>query len=246
MNFLSALRLLSSENGGEQDQTKTLARLRRAMVEYQIRRRGIHNQRLLQAMEEVPRHLFVPPQSIWQAYEDYPLSIGFGQTISQPYIVAMMTDLLSLKGTEKVLEIGTGSGYQAAILSCLARVVFTIERIPELAARAAKVLEDLGFRNVHTIVGDGSKGLPPYAPYDAILVTAAAAEVPSPLIEQLADGGRLVIPVGTRHLQELIRVTKKGEKSLTEHKGPCTFVPLVGKEPWTQWTTSPEEDEGIC
>ncbi|MCS7224644.1 MAG: protein-L-isoaspartate(D-aspartate) O-methyltransferase [Armatimonadetes bacterium] len=242
MGLFSVIRVHPSDNG-QRDQEESLARLRQAMVEHQIRRRGIVTERVLKAFSEVPRHKFVRPENVWQAYEDYPLAIGYGQTISQPYIVALMTDLLALKGNEKVLEIGTGSGYQAAILGRLAATVFTIERIPHLADRAAKILEQLGFKNVYVVVGDGSKGLPPYAPYDAILVTAAASDIPPPLIDQLADGGRLVLPVGDRHLQELIRVIRKGNRIVTERRGPCTFVPLVGTEKWAQWPPFPTSEE---
>jgi protein-L-isoaspartate(D-aspartate) O-methyltransferase len=166
--------LLSRDDGKRVGTEKQLAQMRANMVEYQLRRRGIKDERVLQAFLKVPRHKFVRPQDIWHAYEDYPLSIGYGQTISQPYMVAIMTELLELKGDERVLEIGTGSGYQAAILAELAKEVFTIERIPELAKKAEKVLQELGYNNVKVIVGDGSKGLPEFAPYDGIIVTAAA------------------------------------------------------------------------
>ncbi|WKU18070.1 protein-L-isoaspartate(D-aspartate) O-methyltransferase [Fervidibacter sacchari] len=206
--------------------------MRANMVEYQLRRRGIKDERVLQAFLKVPRHKFVRPQDMWHAYEDYPLAIGYGQTISQPYMVAIMTELLELKGHERVLEIGTGSGYQAAILAELAKEVFTIERIPELAKKAEKVLRELGYNNVKVIIGDGSKGLPEFAPYDGIIVTAAAPKLPQPLLEQLKDGGRLVIPVGSRKLQDLLRITRIGNEFKTENFGPCLFVPLIGEEGW--------------
>jgi len=224
--------LLSRDDGKRVDTEKQLAQMRANMVEYQLRRRGIKDERVLQAFLKVPRHKFVRPQDIWHAYEDYPLSIGYGQTISQPYMVAIMTELLELKGDERVLEIGTGSGYQAAILAELAKEVFTIERIPELAKKAEKVLQELGYNNVKVVVGDGSKGLPEFAPYDGIIVTAAAPKPPQPLLEQLKDGRRLVIPVGSRKLQDLLRITRIGNEFKTENFGPCLFVPLIGEEGW--------------
>jgi protein-L-isoaspartate(D-aspartate) O-methyltransferase len=224
--------LLSRDDGKRVDTEKQLAQMRANMVEYQLRRRGIKDERVLQAFLKVPRHKFVRPQDIWHAYEDYPLSIGYGQTISQPYMVAIMTELLELKGDEQVLEIGTGSGYQAAILAELAKEVFTIERIPELAKKAEKVLQELGYNNVKVVVGDGSKGLPEFAPYDGIIVTAAAPKPPQPLLEQLKDSGRLVIPVGSRKLQDLLRITRIGNEFKTENFGPCLFVPLIGEEGW--------------
>ncbi len=224
--------LLSRDDGKRVGAEKQLAQMRANMVEYQLRRRGIKDERVLQAFLKVPRHKFVRPQDIWHAYEDYPLAIGYGQTISQPYMVAIMTELLELKGDERVLEIGTGSGYQAAILAELAKEVFTIERIPELAQRAERVLRELGYTNVKVFVGDGSKGLPEYAPYDAIIVTAAAPQPPKPLLEQLKDGGRLVVPVGTRKLQDLLRITRVGNDFKTENFGPCLFVPLIGEAGW--------------
>lgn len=226
--------LLHRDDGKRVGVEKQLAQMRANMVEYQLRRRGIKDERVLQAFLKVPRHKFVRPQDIWHAYEDYPLSIGYGQTISQPYMVAIMTELLELKGDERVLEIGTGSGYQAAILAELAKEVFTIERIPELARKAEAVLQELGYTNVKVIIGDGTKGLPEYAPYDAIIVTAAAPRPPQPLLEQLKDGGRLVVPVGTRKLQDLFRITRIGNEFKTENFGPCLFVPLIGEVGWRE------------
>ena len=234
--------LLSRDDGKRVGVEEQLAQMRANMVEYQLRKRGIKDERVLKAFLKVPRHKFVRPQDIWHAYEDYPLSIGYGQTISQPYMVAIMTELLELKGHERVLEIGTGSGYQAAILAELAKEVFSIERIPELAQKAEKVLQELGYNNVKVIVGDGSKGLPEFAPYDGIIVTAAAPKPPQPLLEQLKDGGRLVIPVGSRKLQDLLRITRIGDEFKTENFGPCLFVPLIGEEGWKA-ENSWEEDK---
>lgn len=224
--------LLTQDNGKSLEREERLASLRARMVEYQLRQRGIHDERVLKAFQKVPRHRFVRPQDIWYAYEDYPLPIGFGQTISQPYMVALMTELLSLQGDERVLEVGTGSGYQAAILAELAREVFTIERIPELAERARKILEELGYTNVRVVIGDGSRGIPEKAPFDAIVVTAAAPSPPEALLRQLSDGGRLVVPIGSRALQELMRYTRRGAAFEGESFGACVFVPLVGEEGW--------------
>lgn len=205
---------------------------RQRMVAEQIRRRGLNEPRLLSAMQTVPRHLFVPAEYRLSAYEDGPLPIGFGQTISQPYIVALMTNLLQLRGDERVLEVGTGSGYQAAILGRLAREVHTVELLPELAERAAKLLEDLGVDNVHIHVGDGSLGWPESAPYAGILVAAAAPKVPQALLDQLSDGGRLVVPVGGRGLQELEVWERKGDRYETSNLLSVAFVPLRGKQGW--------------
>ncbi len=202
---------------------------RERMVETQIAARGIKDPRVLAAMRKVPRHLFVDEALRDQAYGDYPLPIGEGQTISQPYIVALMTEALELKGPEKVLEVGTGSGYQAAILAELARWVYSIERYPSLAHRAKRILEKLGYNNVIIKVGDGTKGWPEAAPFDAIIVTAAGPKIPEPLIEQLKDGGRLVMPVGDEWSQYLIKVTKKGDRLIKENLGAVRFVKLVGE-----------------
>jgi protein-L-isoaspartate(D-aspartate) O-methyltransferase len=209
-----------------------LASLREKMVREQIEARGVRDTRLLEVMRELPRHLFVPPELVREAYQDNPLPIGANQTISQPYMVALMTELLALQGGEKVLEIGTGSGYQAAILGRLARQVFSIEKQESLAPRARERLRSLGVDNVEVIVGDGSAGLPREAPFEAIIVTAGAPAIPQPLLEQLADGGRLVIPVGSSGMQTLILVTREGEDFKREDKGGCVFVPLVGKHGW--------------
>jgi len=207
---------------------------RRDMVETQIKRRGVSDLRVLMAMRKVPRHKFVPPIQQDQAYGDYPLPIGEDQTISQPYIVALMTEILEVKDTDKVLEIGTGSGYQAAVLAELAAQVYSIERIPSLAARAQKVMEELGYTNIHIKVGDGTLGWPEEAPFDAIMVTAGAPQVPRPLTEQLALDGRLVIPVGDQWSQTLtlVRRTKDGLKF--EYHGGCRFVRLIGQHGWKE------------
>lgn len=208
---------------------ETLSRMRERMVSGQIFFRGIRDERLLTVMREIPRHRFVPSSLRHRAYEDCPLPIGEGQTISQPYIVAEMTEALSLEGTEKVLEIGTGSGYQTAILCRLAREVVTTERIEPLFRSAQRVLEELGIRNVRFRIGDGTLGSPEDAPFDAILVTAAAPEVPPPLVSQLAVGGILVIPVGGRWEQDLVRLRKEEGGIHRESLGGCRFVPLLGE-----------------
>lgn len=204
------------------------------MLRYQIEGRGIHNPRLLAAMRRVPREWFIPPELRERAYEDAPLPIGQNQTISQPYMVAVMTELLSLEGSENVLEIGTGSGYQAAVLSALARSVHTIERFPDLAQRAGLLLNALGCRNVTVHTGDGSLGWPRNAPYQAILVTAAAPQIPQPLLEQLGEDGRLVIPVGSRQNQRLERWRKNGEHFSHNTFFPVSFVPLRGRYGWKE------------
>jgi protein-L-isoaspartate(D-aspartate) O-methyltransferase len=202
------------------------------MVEFQIAARDVHDERVLSAMREIPRHLFVPEPYRSAAYQDSPLPIGQGQTISQPYIVAKMTELLAVSPEDTVLEIGTGSGYQAAILGKLAREVITLERIPEVAGMAMKNLESLGISNVRVVVTDGTEGYPEKAPYNAILVTASTPEVPRPLMDQLAEGGRLVAPVGSRDLQELVRLVRKGGDFIRESYGGVVFVPLLGKYGW--------------
>jgi protein-L-isoaspartate(D-aspartate) O-methyltransferase len=215
---------------GEHEQELRVLRLR--MVRQQIEGRGIRDARVLEAMRSIPRHLFVPPESVWEAYDDNPLPIGEGQTISQPYMVAWMTELLGLQGGEKVLEVGTGSGYQAAILGWLAREVWSVERQESLASQARERLALLGLDNVKVVVGDGSRGLPEHAPYDAVVVTAGSPSIPQPLTEQLAEGGRLVIPVGPPSMQTLTLVVREGDGFRREEKGGCVFVPLVGKYGW--------------
>ncbi|MGB9836226.1 MAG: protein-L-isoaspartate(D-aspartate) O-methyltransferase [Candidatus Saccharicenans sp.] len=199
---------------------------RREMVEVQIKGRGVRDKRVLEAMLKVPRHLFVPEQMKELAYGDEPLPIGEGQTISQPYIVAYMTEALKLTGREKVLEIGTGSGYQTAILAELAHEVYTVELIPELSRRAQKVLGELGYQNIHFLIGDGTLGWPEHAPYDAILVSAAPASIPRRLVEQLRENGRMIIPVGTDY-QELVLVRKLEEGWEEQRLIGVRFVPLV-------------------
>jgi protein-L-isoaspartate(D-aspartate) O-methyltransferase len=202
---------------------------RMRMVEQQIQKRGIRDARVLAAMRKVPRHRFVPVEVAAYAYEDEPLPIGHGQTISQPYIVAYMTEILRLKGGEKVLEIGTGSGYQAAILAEIVGDVYTVEIVKPLADRARASLDRLGYKNIHYFCGDGYSGWPSAAPFDAVIVTAAPAEVPLPLFEQLREGGRLVLPVGELW-QELVVITKRGGKMERHSLIPVRFVPLT-REP---------------
>jgi protein-L-isoaspartate(D-aspartate) O-methyltransferase len=201
---------------------------RERMVETQIKARGIKDERVLKAMLKVPRHLFVDEALRDQAYGDFPLPIGEGQTISQPYIVALMTEALELKGNERVLEIGTGSGYQTAILAELALWVYTIERFPTLLERAKKVLKELGYKNISFKLDDGTLGWKEAAPFDAIIVTAASPDIPPPLVEQLAEGGRMVIPIGDEFSQTLIKGVKKGGKLHTKALEPVRFVKLVG------------------
>jgi len=199
----------------------------------QLRNR-IPDDRVLSAMSKVPRHLFVPPEKLALAYDDTPLPIGSGQTISQPYIVALMTSALELKNGEKVLEIGTGSGYQAAILAELAGQVITVERLPDMAARARSLLKTLGYDNVSIRVAGEELGWKNDAPYDAILVAAAAPEVPESLVDQLKAGGRMVIPVGSRHQQELLKVIKTDDAVEVHRLGGCRFVSLIGREAWEE------------
>jgi protein-L-isoaspartate(D-aspartate) O-methyltransferase len=203
---------------------------RAQMVELQLRDRGIRDEPVLQAMLRIPRHEFVVPEYRSQAYADHPLPIGEGQTISQPFIIARSLEALALQGTESVLEVGTGSGYQTALLAVLSRYVYSIERHTALAETAAEILTQQGFNNVKVIVGDGSHGLPEHAPFDAILVSAAAPSVPKSLFDQLADAGSMVIPVGPAHAQELQLVRKREGKPLVEILEGCRFVPLVGAE----------------
>lgn len=211
-------------------------RLRDMMVDYQLIPRGIKDERVLAAMRKVPRHLFVPEYIRHSAYEDMALPIGEDQTISQPYMVAIMTELLELKGNEKVLEIGTGSGYQAAILAELAKEVYTIERFHSLAEEARKRIRELGYDNVYIIVGDGTKGLEEKAPFDRIIVTAAAPRIPEPLINQLTEGGIIVAPVGERFSQVLIKGRKEKGNIIEEYHTPCVFVPLVGEYGWKEYS----------
>ena len=211
---------------------KQLAPQQAEMIEKQLRRRGIADLAVLRAMECVPRHEFVPGEFRSRAYEDAPLPIGAGQTISQPYIVAAMTAALRLRPTDRALEIGTGCGYQAAVLSLLAKEVFTVECRPELASAAAARLGALGYSNVHVHCGDGTLGLPEFAPFDAILVAAAAPGIPQPLVAQLAEGGRMIVPIGSADEQELQLIEKGGNQIRTVTLEGCRFVPLVGRYGW--------------
>ncbi len=194
----------------------------------------IKDERVLAAMASMPRECFVPVGSHSEAYEDKPLPIGFDQTISQPFIIALMTQALELTGSEKVLEIGTGSGYQAAILAKLARLVITVERFPLLAEAARKVLESLGYTNIVVHLAEETLGWRSEAPYDAIMVTAAAPRVPADLLAQLAIDGRMVIPVGSRYVQELYKITRRRKKNLVENLGGCRFVSLIGEGAWEE------------
>ncbi|MCO5296306.1 MAG: protein-L-isoaspartate(D-aspartate) O-methyltransferase [Fimbriimonadaceae bacterium] len=218
-----------------QTSTEAVCARREAMVDRQIWARGIRGAALLRAFREVPREAFVPEEFAAEAYADAPLPIGEGQTISQPYIVALMIEALELHSGARVLEIGTGSGYAAAILSHLAAEVYTVERHGSLATDAAALFEELGYGNVHVLHGDGTLGWPEHAPFDAILVSAGGPEVPpAPLLEQLAEGGRLVVPVGSTRTQELIRLRRCGGRFSREPLGAVRFVPLIGAEGWPE------------
>jgi protein-L-isoaspartate(D-aspartate) O-methyltransferase len=208
-----------------EEATFTLQRTR--MVEQQLRARGIGDERVLSAMLRVPRHEFVPEQSRTLAYEDHPLPIGEEQTISQPYIVAIMLETLEISANDKVLEIGTGSGYVTALLAELAAQVFSVERHTSLATKAAEVINRLGYKNVQIVVGDGSQGLPPYAPYDVILVSAAATELPSVLLSQLREGGCMIIPIGSADSQQLQFIRMQNGEAQVSLRDMCRFVPLV-------------------
>ncbi len=213
---------------------ETYSQERNAMVESQIRARGVTDPRLLEVMRKTPRHCFVPEEAQAHAYEDRPLNIGSSQTISQPYMVAVMTDLLDVRPGHRVLEIGTGSGYQAAILAALASEVVTVERHEDLAEQAAERFRELGINNVRVLVGDGSGGAPKYAPYDRILVTAASPRTPGPLKEQLNVPGRLLCPVGSREAQKLVIVDRLPDGLEERESVGCVFVPLVGREGWRE------------
>jgi protein-L-isoaspartate(D-aspartate) O-methyltransferase len=213
---------------GQSDSAK---QLRARMVEEQLRARGVGDERVLAAMGKVPREAFVSADDAKNAYGDFPLPIGEGQTISQPYIVASMVEALEVRFEDRVLEVGTGTGYQAAILGELAQEVWTVERHAELADRAREILQRLGYANIHVVTGDGSLGLAEHAPYDKILVAAAAPRVPETLVAQLADGGRLVVPVGSRAEQQVL-VVRKGEETVVTPREGCRFVPLVGEQGW--------------
>jgi len=209
-------------------------KLREWMVDTQIVERGIRDERVIKVMKKIPRHLFVPENIMDDAYDDRALPIGYGQTISQPYIVALMTELLELKGDEKVLEIGTGSGYQAAILAELAKEVHTIERVESLAREAEKKFEKLGIKNIKVYVRDGTEGIPEEAPFDRIIITAATPDIPEPLIEQLKEDGIVVAPVGERYSQYMLKAIKKGKELERHYLIPVAFVPLIGKYGWKE------------
>ena len=206
--------------------------LREQMVRSQIMARGVKDPKVLEAMRAVPRHRFVPENYRTYAYQDQPLPIGRGQTISQPYIVAYMTEALGLGGHERVLEIGTGSGYQAAILAEIVKEVYTIEIIDVLGTRAREILQDMGYKNIHVMIGDGYKGWPEKAPFDAVIVTCAPEDIPAPLVEQLKEGGRMIIPVGPQgSIQKLVLGIKKEGKLKRENVMPVRFVPMVKGKP---------------
>lgn len=205
---------------------------RKLMVQTQLQAKGIRDERVLKAVGKVPRHRFVEEALAIRAYGDYPLPIGEGQTISQPYMVALMSEKLNLSGNERVLEIGTGSGYQTAILAELAAEVYSIERIPSLSSRAKTLLEELDYQNIQLMVDDGSLGWPDAAPFDGIIVTAGAPEMPPPLVQQLAEGGVLVIPVGSESSQELQILRKRGGKLIKTSSCACVFVKLQGACGW--------------
>ncbi len=226
--FLVVILGIAFAEWGESQDRFTEAR--EAMVRTQIEARGIKDKRVLKVIRTVPRHRFVLPIYQKIAYSDRPLPIGYGQTISQPYIVALMTESLKLKGDEKVLEIGTGSGYQAAILAELAKEVYTIEIIPGLTKRAEKTLKKLGYENIKVKCGDGYLGWPEYAPFNAIIVTCAPDHIPQPLIDQLAEGGRMVIPIADTYPQRLTLIQKKKGKIVQEIITGCMFVPMTGEE----------------
>jgi protein-L-isoaspartate(D-aspartate) O-methyltransferase len=218
---------LFKKNGND-----SLLAQRLRMVEEQLRARGIRDERLLAAMAKVPREAFISAEDIANAYGDYPLPIGAGQTISQPYIVAVMVEALELQPNDRVLEVGSGTGYQAAILGELCAEVWSIERHAELADKALEILQRLGYSNIHVVTGDGSLGLPEQAPFDKILVAAAAPRVPETLVAQLVDGGQLVVPVGSRQEQQVQVVRKIGNETTVSLRDPCRFVPLLGEQGW--------------
>ncbi len=209
-------------------------RERRAMIEYQLRRRGLRDERVLEAMLRVPRHEFVPASYLHAAYEDRPLPIGETETISQPYIVAAMTQAVEVHPGDRALEIGTGSGYQSALLAQLGAKVYSVERSPQLAEAARARLARQGVSSVEVLLGDGSEGYAPEAPYQVIVVTAAAPNVPQPLLDQLAEGGRMVIPVGDQFHQVLVLISKEKESVSRRTLDACQFVPLIGKHGWIE------------
>lgn len=211
------------------DEYLDFAELREKMADYQIKSRGIRDDRVLDAMRSVPRHRFVPEDMLYSAYDDCPLPIGHGQTISQPYIVALMTELLNPEKDDVILEVGTGSGYQAAVLSRIVKMVYTIERIPELSHSASKLLAELGYTNIQCFIGDGHNGIPEFAPFDGIIVTAAAKKLPEALLGQLKTGAKMVIPIGDSY-QRLWIVTAGSEGFIKEPSIGVRFVPLMGNK----------------
>jgi len=228
VSFFFLVTCTGDGKGSETSRRGDFKTMRDRMVETQIKARGVKDPRVLSAMLKVERHLFVPKEHQPSAYSDQPLPIGEGQTISQPYIVGLMTELLELKGEERVLEVGTGSGYQAAILAELAKEVYTIEIIETLAASAKRLLLEMGYQNIQVKAGDGYLGWPEHAPFDAIIVTCAPDRIPQPLLDQLKDGGRLVVPVGT-HSQELKKIIKRSGRIESKDILPVIFVPMTGE-----------------
>ncbi len=225
--FLVGTSLFSTLALGDELTEADYSKMRARMVHTQIRDRGVTDPGVLQALIKVKRHLFVPEEHRKRAYGDYPLPIGEDQTISQPYIVALMTEVLQLADTDTVLEIGTGSGYQAAVLAELCKTVYTIEIVEPLGKRAKKLLADLKYDNLHVKIGDGYKGWPEFSPFDAVIVTCAPTHIPQPLVDQLAEGGRMVIPVGERGAQKLVLLTKKQGKVVETDIFPVRFVPMT-------------------
>jgi protein-L-isoaspartate(D-aspartate) O-methyltransferase len=207
---------------------------RERMVKTQLIPRGIEDENVLRAMQKIQRHLFVEEALVGEAYNDHPLPIGHKQTISQPYIVALMTEALELTGTEKVLEIGTGSGYQTAILAELADGVYTVERIEPLLEKSKELLQSLGYKNIYFKAYDGTLGWKDFAPFNAIMITAGAPRVPDPLRKQLADGGRMIIPIGDKYSQDLIKVTRVQDRFVEKNLGGCRFVDLIGEHGWKE------------
>lgn len=229
LNLFLFTSLLAAAKGNSAERPDPYITLRENMVSSQIAARGIKDPRVLSAMRSVPRHLFMPESNPSMAYNDTPVPIGEGQTISQPYIVAFMTEILELRPDDRILEIGTGSGYQAAVLAELVQNVFTIEIIPVLGNRASKLLEELGYENIHVKIGNGYKGWPEEAPFDAVIVTAAPENIPEALVEQLKEGGKMIIPVGRRFgVQRMILGVKENGLLRTENVLDVRFVPMVG------------------
>jgi protein-L-isoaspartate(D-aspartate) O-methyltransferase len=232
----------ASSSAGDPLESPEVARAREQMVARQLVARGIRDTRVLAAMRRVPRHRFVPPRLEAEAYGDHPLPIGEGQTISQPYMVARMTELLGLAGWERVLEIGTGSGYQAAVLAELAAAVYSIESLPTLADHARRILGELGYRNLLVRTGDGTLGWPEEAPFDRVIVTAGAPSVPEPLVAQLSEGGRMVIPVGREECQVLQVLERQRGALQVSGDCECVFVKLIGRHAWGGRDTPPQPE----